>query len=93
MNVALGDFIGLEKVPLLLHHYNYYYYFYFFPIPFQVLTIISVLSSESIFVNPTGRKEAAANARRKFISVEGDHITLLKVFRAFKAAKRNKVDG
>ncbi|XP_050726308.1 ATP-dependent RNA helicase DHX33-like [Eriocheir sinensis] len=57
----------------------------------EVLTIISALSSESIFVNPSGKKEAAANARRKFTSVEGDHITLLKIFRAFKAAKKNKM--
>ncbi|XP_063842000.1 ATP-dependent RNA helicase DHX33-like [Scylla paramamosain] len=57
----------------------------------EVLSIISMLSSESIFVNPAGKKEQAAIARRKFTSVEGDHITLLKVFRAFKAAKKNKM--
>lgn len=57
----------------------------------EVLSIISMLSSESIFVNPAGKKEQAAHARRKFTSVEGDHITLLKVFRAFKAAKKNKM--
>ena len=59
----------------------------------QVLSIISTLSSESIFVNPTGKKDIATNVRRKFTTVEGDHITLLKVFRAFKAAKKNKVNG
>ncbi|KAG0719961.1 ATP-dependent RNA helicase DHX33 [Chionoecetes opilio] len=57
----------------------------------EVLSIISALSSESIFNNPSGRKDAAVNARRKFTSVEGDHITLLKVIRAFKAAKKNKM--
>ncbi|XP_071538136.1 ATP-dependent RNA helicase DHX33 isoform X2 [Panulirus ornatus] len=57
----------------------------------EVLTIVAVLSSESIYVNPSGKKDAAANVRRKFTSVEGDHITILKIFRAFKSAKEKKM--
>ncbi|KAK4312289.1 hypothetical protein Pmani_016270 [Petrolisthes manimaculis] len=57
----------------------------------EVLSIIAALSSESVFVNPSGKREAAAIAKRKFISVEGDHITLLKIIRAFKAVKSNKM--
>ncbi|XP_053652138.1 ATP-dependent RNA helicase DHX33 [Cherax quadricarinatus] len=57
----------------------------------EILTIVAVLSSESIYINPSGKKDVAANTRRKFTSVEGDHITMLKIFRAFKASKENKV--
>ncbi|KAG7175520.1 ATP-dependent RNA helicase DHX33-like [Homarus americanus] len=35
----------------------------------EVLTIVAILSSESIYTNPSGKKEAAVNARRKFSSM------------------------
>lgn len=57
----------------------------------EVLTIIAVLSSETIFVNPSGKKDIASKIRQKFNSVEGDHITILKIFRAFKSSKENKM--
>lgn len=57
----------------------------------QVLSVIAMLSGESIYVNPSGKKEMAANVRRKFLSVEGDHVTMLKIFRAFRGSKENKV--
>ncbi|KAK7028866.1 putative ATP-dependent RNA helicase dhx33 [Halocaridina rubra] len=57
----------------------------------EVLTIVAVLASETIFVNPSGKKELAIRARQKFHSVEGDHITMLKIFRAFKSSKENKM--
>ncbi|XP_045625991.1 ATP-dependent RNA helicase DHX33-like [Procambarus clarkii] len=57
----------------------------------EVLTIVALLSGESIYVNPSGKKGTAANVRRKFAAVEGDHITMLKIYRAFKAAKENKM--
>lgn len=50
-----------------------------------------MLSGESIYVNPSGKKEIAASVRRKFLSVEGDHVTMLKIFRAFRGSKENKV--
>ncbi|XP_066973594.1 ATP-dependent RNA helicase DHX33 [Macrobrachium rosenbergii] len=57
----------------------------------EILTIIAVLSSETIFVNPSGKKDLAAKVRQKFSSVEGDHITMLKIFRAFKSSKESKM--
>ncbi len=37
------------------------------------------------------QREAALEVRKKFVSHEGDHITLLNIYRAYKAAKGNKV--
>ena len=38
----------------------------------------------------TAKREEAATARKAFVSSEGDHITLLKVYRAFKTSKNEK---
>ncbi|KAJ8315572.1 LOW QUALITY PROTEIN: hypothetical protein KUTeg_007722 [Tegillarca granosa] len=48
----------------------------------EMLSIVSTLSVDS-------REEAIA-ARKKFISSEGDHMTLLNIYRAFKSVKGNK---
>ena len=37
------------------------------------------------------QKEQAEAAREKFMSSEGDHVTLLNIFRAYKTAGGNKV--
>lgn len=37
------------------------------------------------------QKDEAQAARDKFMSSEGDHITLLNIYRAHKAAKSSKV--
>lgn len=50
-----------------------------------------MLSSETVFVNAQSKKEEVAEARQKFHSSSGDHITLLKIFRAFTAAETKKV--
>ncbi|PVD28898.1 hypothetical protein C0Q70_11493 [Pomacea canaliculata] len=56
----------------------------------EILTIVSMLSVDSVMVNPTNKKDEAQAARDKFMSSEGDHITLLNIFRAHKAAKSSK---
>lgn len=57
----------------------------------EVINIISVLASESIFFCPSDRRDVAREKHAKFEAKEGDHITLLRVFRAFiKAEKQNK---
>ncbi len=53
----------------------------------DILTIVSILSGESILLNPSAKRQEAIAARKKFVSSEGDHITCLKIFRAFNAAK------
>lgn len=53
----------------------------------EVLTIVSMLSAQNIFYRPR-EKQAAADAKRaKFFAPEGDHLTLLTVYEAWKAAK------
>lgn len=47
----------------------------------EVLSIVAVLSVDSIFFSPHHKREEARAVRRKFLSVEGDHITFLNVFR------------
>ena len=53
----------------------------------EVVTIVAILSGESILVTPVAKREEALAARKKFASSEGDHITYLKIFRAFKSAQ------
>jgi len=53
----------------------------------EVLTIVSLLSGDNILLSPSSKREEALASRKTFVSSEGDHVTLLKVFRAFKQAK------
>ncbi|KAH9891943.1 P-loop containing nucleoside triphosphate hydrolase protein [Cubamyces lactineus] len=59
----------------------------------EVLTIISVLSASShLFVDTHDARDAAADARRKFRHLSGDHLTVLNVVRAYEevAASESK---
>lgn len=56
-----------------------------------MLTIVSLLSGESVFVNTLQNREEAMESHKKFFSSEGDHITLLNVYHAFKSFKTQKV--
>ena len=53
----------------------------------EVITIVSMLSGDAIYLNPASKREEAIASRKHFISSEGDHITHLKIFRGFKQAK------
>jgi len=57
----------------------------------EAVSIVALLSADSILVNSTNQREQALNARAKFTSSEGDHITLLNILRAFKTSKQNRV--
>lgn len=57
----------------------------------EVLTIISLLSVDSVLYNPPARRDEVLAVRRKFISSEGDHVTLLNIYRAFKKVSGNRV--
>lgn len=57
----------------------------------EILTIISLLSVDSVLYNPPSRRDEVQAVRKKFISSEGDHLTLLSVYRAFKSVSGNKV--
>jgi ATP-dependent RNA helicase DHX33 len=60
----------------------------------EILKIVSLLSVDSVFlqVNNNQNKRENANAiRQKFVSADGDPITLLNVYKAFNASKSRKV--
>ncbi|KXJ09899.1 Pre-mRNA-splicing factor ATP-dependent RNA helicase DHX15 [Exaiptasia diaphana] len=50
----------------------------------EILSITSMLSVPQIFMRPTEAKKAADEAKMKFAHIDGDHLTLLNVFHAFK---------
>ncbi|WOL13823.1 pre-mRNA-splicing factor ATP-dependent RNA helicase DEAH10 [Canna indica] len=47
----------------------------------EMLIVVAMLSVESIFYFPREKMEEARTARKSFSSPEGDHITLVKVYR------------
>ena len=49
----------------------------------EIVTIVSMLSVDSVFYAPNEKRERANFSKKKFASYEGDHITLLNVFKAF----------
>ncbi|XP_010192757.1 PREDICTED: putative ATP-dependent RNA helicase DHX33 [Mesitornis unicolor] len=57
----------------------------------EILTIVSLLSVDSVLYNPPARRDEVQSVRKKFISSEGDHLTLLSVYKAFRNVNGNKV--
>eukprot|EP01147_Barroeca_monosierra_P003601 gene3601-6193_t len=53
----------------------------------EILCLVSLLSVENIFIIPHRAKEKAEEKKRIFLSSDGDHATLLRVYRACKKAK------
>lgn len=49
----------------------------------EMLTIIAMLQVQHIFATPSGRKQQADKAKLKFTCIEGDHITMLNVYKTF----------
>lgn len=56
----------------------------------EILSIVSVLSVDTVLYNPPARRDEVLAARKKFSSSEGDHMTLLNIYRAFKKVSGNK---
>lgn len=57
----------------------------------DVLTVVAMLSVDSALYTPQDQQERALAVRQKFNSPDGDHITKLNIYRAYKAVKGNKV--
>lgn len=57
----------------------------------EILSIVSLLSVDTVLYNPPARREEVLATRKKFSSSEGDHMTLLNIYRAFKKVSGNKV--
>lgn len=49
----------------------------------EVLTIVAILSGESILLNPPAKRDQAQAVQQKFYSAYGDHIMLLNAFREY----------
>ncbi|ORX87728.1 P-loop containing nucleoside triphosphate hydrolase protein [Basidiobolus meristosporus CBS 931.73] len=49
----------------------------------EIIAIISLLSVDGVFFSPHDKRAEAAEAKKKFISRDGDHITLLNVLTAY----------
>lgn len=56
----------------------------------EILSIVSLLSTDSVFLTPSLKREEALASRVKFESNEGDHLTLLNVWRAYKSSNQSK---
>ncbi|XP_077361727.1 ATP-dependent RNA helicase DHX33 isoform X1 [Festucalex cinctus] len=56
----------------------------------EILSIVSLLSVDTVLYNPPARREEVLAVRKKFSSSEGDHMTLLSIYRAFKKVSGNK---
>jgi HrpA-like RNA helicase len=50
----------------------------------EILSIVAMLSVPQCFVRPNEAKKAADDAKLRFAHIDGDHLTLLNVYHAFK---------
>lgn len=56
-----------------------------------MLAIVALLSVDTVFFTPHDHKEKAMGCWQKFRSPDGDHLTLLNVYKAYQSVKGNKV--
>ncbi|XP_070188507.1 probable ATP-dependent RNA helicase DHX35 isoform X2 [Littorina saxatilis] len=55
----------------------------------EALTVAAMTQIQNIFITPSGKRGAADKEKRKFAVEEGDHITLVNVFKAFLKYGKN----
>ena len=51
----------------------------------EILSLTALLSVPSVFVRPASKRSQADEMKKQFAHPEGDHLTLLNVYHAFKA--------
>lgn len=59
----------------------------------EIIDILSLIVSGPVWVDRSSERESSAQARQKFISREGDHLTAMNVLRAYMALKEDKSDS
>jgi pre-mRNA-splicing factor ATP-dependent RNA helicase DHX15/PRP43 len=59
----------------------------------EVLSIVAMLSVQQVFMRPKDAAREADAAKAKFSHVDGDHLTLLNAYHAFKQAAETAADG
>lgn len=50
----------------------------------EILSVTAMLSVPQVFLRPNEAKKAADEAKMKFAHIDGDHLTLLNVYHAYK---------
>lgn len=50
----------------------------------EILSVTAMLSVPQVFMRPNEAKKAADEAKMKFAHIDGDHLTLLNVYHAYK---------
>lgn len=55
----------------------------------EALSIVALLSVKNVFMRPKGSERAADEAKAQFAHVDGDHLTLLNAYHAYKTSGDN----
>lgn len=58
-----------------------------FNCPNEILSVVAMLSIPNVFLRPKDQQRQADEAKAAFAHADGDHLTLLNVYHAFKASK------
>ncbi len=57
----------------------------------EMLKLVSIMSVDTIFLTSSNMNEKMKMQRQKFTMNEGDHLTLLNVYKTFLSNKKSKV--
>lgn len=55
----------------------------------EIVSIVALLSVPNIFCRPKEAQQEADDARLKFCNVDGDHLTMLNAYNAYKQKREN----
>jgi pre-mRNA-splicing factor ATP-dependent RNA helicase DHX15/PRP43 len=55
----------------------------------EILSVVAMLSVPNVFVRPREAQKAADEAKSRFTHVDGDHLTLLNAYHAFKSHEQD----
>ena len=58
-----------------------------FKCPGEALSIAAMLSVPNVFIRPNDQRKEADEAKNQFAHPDGDHLTMLNVYNAYKASK------